>query len=77
MEAINITAFTENNAQVESISAFIKSMNIKFTMGKSAKVEKPYNPEFVAKIKASELDLKEGRFTTVKKVDLNNYIDSL
>ena len=77
MEAINITAFTDSPSQIETISAFIKSMNIKFTIAKKIKVEKQYNPEFVEKIKESEQQFKEGKFKTVAAKNINNYIDSL
>lgn len=51
-------------------------MNIKFTIDKTIE-DKPYNPEFVKKIRESEEDFKNGRFTRVKKEDLKNYIDNL
>ena len=72
MEAINITAFTKDISQIEALKAFMKALKIKFEIG-----EKPYNPEFVAKIKQSENDFKNGNFTTVKAKDLNKYIDNL
>lgn len=50
----------------------MKALKIKFEIA-----EKPYNPEFVAKIKRSEDDFKNGRFTTVKVEDISKYIDSL
>jgi hypothetical protein len=72
MEAINITAFTKDISQIEAIKAFMKALKIKFEIG-----EKPYNPEFVAKIQRSEEDFKNGKFRTVKAKDINKYIDSL
>lgn len=72
MEAINITAFTKDASQIDAIKAFMKALKIKFEIA-----EKPYNPEFVAKIKRSEEDFKNGRFTTVKAEDISKYIDSL
>ena len=73
MEAINITAFTEDTSQVDAIKAFMKALKIKFEIAK----DKPYNADFVAKIKSSEDDFKKGKFTTVKPENLSNYIDSL
>ena len=35
-----------------------------------AQEEKPYNPEFVAKIMRSKKDFEEGRFTAIKTEDL-------
>jgi len=34
------------------------------------KEESPYHPEFVAKIKKSEKNFKEGRYTSIKVGDL-------
>lgn len=73
MESINITAFTQDTSQIEAIKAFMKALKIKFEISK----DKPYNAEFVAKIKRSEDDFKKGKFTTVKPENLSNYIDSL
>ena len=33
-------------------------------------VKSPYNPEFVAKIKESEQQIKEGKFSIIKTEDL-------
>jgi hypothetical protein len=73
MQTINITAYTEDNSQIEAVKAVMKALKIKFEISE----EKPYNPEFVAEIKRSEADFKNGKFTTVKVEDLNNYIDNL
>jgi hypothetical protein len=56
MQTINITAFIEDTSQIEAVKAVMKALKIKFEISK----EKPYNPEFVAKIKRSEDDLKTG-----------------
>ena len=50
----------------------MKALKIKFEIA-----EKPYNPEFVAKIKRSEEQYKKGQFTRVKAEDLNQFIDNL
>ena len=36
--------------------------------------DKPYDPEFVAKIKQSEKEFEEGNYTTVEKKDLKNLL---
>ncbi len=72
MEAINITAFTQDISQIDAIKAFMKALKIKFEIA-----EKPYNPDFVAKIKKSQQQFQDGKFSTVKVEDLNKYIDSL
>jgi hypothetical protein len=50
----------------------MKALKIKFEIA-----EKPYNPEFVAKIKRSEEQYKKGQFTRVKAEDISKHIDSL
>jgi hypothetical protein len=72
MEAINITAFTQDVSQIDAIKAFMKALKIKFEIA-----DKPYNPEFVAKIKRSEEQYKKGQFTRVKAEDLTQFIDNL
>ncbi len=72
MEAINITAFTKDVSQIDAIKAFMKALKIKFEIA-----DKPYNPEFVAKIKKSQQQFQDGKFSTVKVEDLNKYIDNL
>jgi uncharacterized membrane protein (DUF106 family) len=69
MEAINITAFTKDASQIDAIKAFMKALKIKFEIA-----DKPYNPEFVAKIKESEQQFKDGNYTRVKKEDLRNFL---
>ncbi len=72
MEAINITAHPKNQNQIDAVKAFMKALKIKFEI-----TEKPYNLEFIAKIKESETDFEKGRFTTVNVETLNSYIDNL
>ena len=36
--------------------------------------EKPYNPDFVAKIKQSEKEIQEGKTTRVKKEDFKGFL---
>lgn len=72
MDSINITAFTQDISQIDAIKAFMKALKIKFEIA-----DKTYNPEFVAKIKQSEDDFKNGKFSTVKVENLGKYIDSL
>ena len=68
-----ITVHPEDASQIEAVKAIMKALKIKFEITK----EKPYNPEFMAKIKRSEEDFKNGKFTRVKKEDLSKYIDNL
>lgn len=55
----------ETTEQENALKAFIKALKIKFEVSK----EKPYDPDFVAKIKESRQQAKEGK--TVK-LDLDD-----
>jgi hypothetical protein len=70
MQPINITAYTEDDSQIEAVKAFMKALKIKFEISK----EKPYNPEFVEKIEKSKQEFKEGKSTRVKKEDLQSFL---
>ena len=61
MKAINIIAYTEDQSQIDAITAVIKAFKIKYRISKTQEVESPYNPEFVAMIKQGEKDLKNGK----------------
>ena len=69
-----IIAHPVTEDKLESLKAFLKALKIKFEVTEQ---DKSYNSEFVAKIKRSEADFKNGRFTTVKVKDLDKYIDNL
>ena len=55
----------ENKAQLNAVKQVLKAMKISFE-----KEDKPYNPEFIAKIKKSEQNFKEGKFTKIAIEDL-------
>ena len=68
MKAVNITAYTDDASQIEALKAFMKALKIKFELSKE---KSPYNPEFVAKIKQGDEDLKngKGRAVTLQELD--------
>jgi selenophosphate synthase len=66
MEAINITAYTNDTSQIDAIKAVLKALKIKFEVA----TEKPYNPEFIAKIEESREQYKKGNFAVIKTEDL-------
>ncbi|HZK92670.1 MAG TPA: DUF2683 family protein [Prolixibacteraceae bacterium] len=68
MQTINITAYTEDAAQIEAIKSVMKALKIKFEISKG----KPYNPEFVAKINQSRQDYKDGKGTVISLEELND-----
>ena len=71
MLTINITAHAENASQIAAVKSVMKALKIKFTIVK----EKPYNPDFVAKIEKSRQEFKDGKFTRVKKEDLESFLN--
>ena len=75
MNTINIKetviAHPSTSEQSEIIKSFFKSLKIKF------EVSKPYNSDFVKKIKKSENQYKNGKYTRIDAADIEKYIDSL
>lgn len=61
-----LTIHTKNKAQTVAIKAVLNAMEIPYETSD----ESIYNPEFVAKIKASEEDEKYGKTTAIKTDDL-------
>lgn len=61
-----IIAQPATDEQVNALKAFMKALKIKFEITS----EKPYNPEFVAKIQESREQVKRGEYTTIKTEDL-------
>ncbi len=67
MQTINIIAHTNDVSQIEAIKAFMKALKIKFEIGK----DKPYKPEFVAKILKGDEAIKAGKGRKVTIKELN------
>lgn len=67
MEAINITAYPSDISQIEAIKAVMRAFKIRFEVSN----EKPYNPEFVAKIQKSRQDYKDGKGRVIAIEELN------
>lgn len=60
----------ETTEQENALKAFVKALKMKFEITK----EKPYDPDFVAKIKESKQQVNEGKTTSVKKEDLKDFL---
>jgi len=56
----------ETTEQENALKAFVKALKIKFEVAK----EKPYNPDFVAKIQESRQQAKEGKTVKIELDDL-------
>ena len=68
MEALIVEP--KNRKQLQAIKAVLKALDISFRTGE----ESLYDPEFVAKIKKSEQQVKEGKVTRVKKEELKSFL---
>ncbi len=55
----------KNKEQLAALKAFVKALKIDFTTEKST-----YNPDFVAKIKKSEAQMKAGKGTKIAVKDI-------
>ena len=55
----------ENKEQLAVLKAVIKALKITFETEKS-----PYKPQFVAKIKESQQQARDGKITVIKTQDL-------
>jgi hypothetical protein len=60
----------KNKEQLKALKAVLKALKIDFKIEKST--EKPYNPEFAAKMKRGEEDIKAGRATKIEPADIWN-----
>lgn len=60
----------ETTEQENALKAFVKALKIKFEISR----EKPYDPDFVAKINESRQQVQEGKTTRVKKEDLKTFL---
>ncbi|TAF73428.1 MAG: hypothetical protein EAZ53_12765 [Bacteroidetes bacterium] len=61
----------ENEQQWLALKAVMKALKIKFEI---AKKENPYNSEFVSKIKESEKQYKNGKFTKVAPNEIDTFL---
>jgi hypothetical protein len=68
-----VIAHPHTTEQASALKAFLHALNIKFEVTKEDK----YNADFVEKIVESKKQIAEGKFTEVKKEDLQSFIDSL
>ncbi len=67
MKTENIFILHPENSEQESVlKALAKALNMKFEIAK----EKPYNLEFVSKIKRSQEQAKQGKVSAIKTEDL-------
>ena len=58
--------------EAAALQAFVKALKIKFEV--VCPNEKPYNTEFVAKIKKSKKEVENGEYIRVEKQDLQKFL---
>lgn len=59
--------------KMKKITEFLKELKVAFETGDE---DNPYNPGFVEKIKKSQQQYKEGKYTSVAQEDLEKYLKS-
>jgi len=68
MQTQDIIIFEPSTSeQANALKAFAKAFKLKFEVK-----EKPYNPEFVAKIEKSRQDYKDGKGKAISMDELNS-----
>lgn len=60
-----------NAEQADALKAFVKALKIDFEV---ATADNIYNPAFVAKIRKSRRQVKQGKVTRVEKDDLQDFL---
>jgi hypothetical protein len=71
MNVINITAYTQDPAQIEAVKAMFKAFKIKFKISKQKDEVLNYDPEFIEKIAQGDKDLAEGKGKKITMEELN------
>ena len=71
MQTEDIFVVHPTTEQASALKAFIKALKIKFEVVSKDNV---YNPSFVAKIKKSKKEFKQGDFVRVDKDNLQSFL---
>lgn len=58
--------------EAAALKAFVKALKMKFEVASSN--EKPYDPDFVEKIKKSKKQFEKGEYKRVEKQDLQQFL---
>jgi hypothetical protein len=64
-----IVVHPKNQKQLAAVEAVLKALNVTF---KKEEERLLYNPEFIAKMKQSDQDVKAGRTTKIEPADIWN-----
>ncbi len=71
MPTDNVFIVHPNAEQADALKAFVKALKIDFEV---ATPDNIYNPAFVAKIRKSRRQVKQGKVTRVEKADLQDFL---
>jgi hypothetical protein len=63
------TVYTDDKEQLKAVKAVLKALKVKFEISKD---DKPYNPEFIAKIEKGRKDILEGKGIKMSAKDIDN-----
>lgn len=64
------TIHTDDKEHLNALKAMLKALKVKFEVSE----DKPYNPEFVAKMNQSIKQVKEGKTTKLNIEDLDSFL---
>jgi hypothetical protein len=64
------TIHTDDKEHLNALKAMLKALKVKFEVSE----DKPYNPEFVAKINQSIKQVQEGKTTKLNIEDLDSFL---
>jgi hypothetical protein len=64
------TIHTDDKEHLNALKAMLIALKVKFEVSE----DKPYNPEFVAKINQSIKQVKEGKTTKLNMEDLDSFL---
>lgn len=64
------TIHTDDKEHLNALKAMLIALKVKFEVSE----DKPYNPEFVAKINKSIKQVKEGKTTKLNMEDLDSFL---
>jgi hypothetical protein len=64
------TIHTDDKEHLNALKAMLKALKVKFEVSE----DKPFNPEFVAKINQSIKQVKEGKTTKLNMEDLDSFL---
>jgi hypothetical protein len=64
------TIHTDDKEHLNALKALLKALKVKFEVSE----DKPYNPEFVAKMNQSIKQVKEGKTTKLNMEDLDSFL---